>query len=117
MSEEYKCCLEEIPDAIYTIAVCTKLELNKHGRLNLGASRFIGFYFNADMARNAVKCNMCDIHEYTYDYAIIEKYEEGCYGVVPYGVEFYKYNEDIEQYEKIESPVWADNFFGYTTGV
>lgn len=39
----------------------------------------IGFYSDFNVARNVVVNNICDIHEQTYEYCVIESFGEGIY--------------------------------------
>jgi len=70
----------KIPTSVYTVTVCMKME-DSCGWGDLGSCRVVGFYFNEADAVASVLNNAGDMFEMTYNYAIIEKINEGVYGV------------------------------------
>lgn len=75
----------------------------------LGYRRTVGFRPTFELAEEVVKTNMCDIWEFSYDYACIE--EIGCELYPEYQQRwFYKYNRDINGYEEIEKPAILENY-------
>ena len=73
--------------------------------------RSVGWFPTFEEANEAVVSNMCDIWEYSYDYAIIEETPPGYYRSAPLSntdvekgtvIHWYKYNESTEQYEKLD---------------
>lgn len=64
--------------SIYTILMCEKIE-NYKSLPRLGSQRLVGFYESEYDAINAVKENTCDLWEYCYDYAIVERVYEGVF--------------------------------------
>lgn len=99
--------------SIFVIKVMEKLELDKDGYLTFGAERNIGWYRKKKWAFRCVEHNNCDIHEYTYDYAIIEEVEEGTYGFTPCRW-FFKYNSENNKYEPIDEPKFIAQYCGLT---
>ena len=87
---------------IYMIKTFEKIEIN-NGLLDLGDERTVGYYLNLDDAEISVTNNSLDIYENLYEYALIEKLEEGLY---PKGLEryFYKYNKEKDTYDLIDEP-------------
>ena len=67
------------------------------------ASRCIGYFENKDEAIEAIETNLGDMHEYTYNYAVIEELSSGLY---PYDVEpiFFKWYSGSKGYEKCVRP-------------
>ena len=106
---------------IYAVMVCTKFEEEvyptgkRSGFPDYGESRVVGFYTDYADAQKAVKNNVCDIHETSYDFACIEKVKEGIYspGML---MEWYKYNPDKDEYEPIETPDFDKHTCGRTIG-
>lgn len=72
---------------------------------SIPGSRCVGYYSNFEDANCAVRSNFGDIHEYLYDYCVIEKVEEGIY---KYALKeerwFYKFNGNTREYEYIDEP-------------
>ena len=73
------------PINIYTILMCEKLEdtVSKSGKSlkipNYGSSRIVGYYTSYADAQRILDKNICDVWETCYDYACIERVEEGIY--------------------------------------
>jgi hypothetical protein len=63
-------------------------------------------------AINIVSNNVSDIHECLYNYCVIEEYQFGCvYGNYSNLVGLYKYNVDLESWQKIAIPIaWIEDF-------
>ena len=72
---------ETILKEIYTIYTCEELEKGENGLIQVGSSRTPGWYSTFEDAERTVLENTCDIWETCYDYACIEKYHEGLYGI------------------------------------
>ena len=102
-------------NAIYTITTMGKLKEDKNGWPDYGASRVVGFY---SLKEDAVKCvegNYGDIWETYYDYALIEKMEEGLYGVTN-DRQFFQYDKSSGRYKKIKEPEFMAHFAGISIG-
>lgn len=90
--------------SIYTVMVFEKLDIDR-GFPNFGNSRVVGFYTKEEDALNAVKNNACDINERCYDYALVEKYNEGLYNVdYHYNRKLFKYDIKTDTYNEIDFP-------------
>lgn len=100
---------------IYTIMVFSEIKENKYGLPDIKCERVVGFYVDKNKAFQAVKENWADIHEYTYDYALIEEVSEGLYDA-PSTRWFFKFNKDLEQYEEIPEPILFNHLCGLTMG-
>lgn len=104
-----------MPETIYFITVVCKLGQDKYGRPDLGSRNFIGWCPSYDEAAEYVINNICDIWETIYDYAFIEPWDEGIYGMHPsQGVQWFKYNVATGKYEEIPTPECVKNFCGLT---
>lgn len=79
---------------------------NKLGYQDYGATRTFGFYHKLNDAREALNENQCDMHEYLYQFAIIEKMYPGihpcCYDENDF--EWYKYNPKKGGFYITENP-------------
>lgn len=112
---------EDKPAVIYTILTCTKLEEQvyptgkKSGFPDYGASSVVGFYTSFLDAHEALTNNRTDLHETCYDYACIEKVEEGLARPGEL-VGWYKYDKDVNKYIPIETPSFEKHICGRTIG-
>ena len=61
---------------MYFITCFEKCGTNK-GWLDIGASRTFGYYDNLNTCIQALNQNWCDMFEYLYEYAIVEKIGPG----------------------------------------
>lgn len=92
---------------IYTITTMSDLKSLDY--------RCVGFFYDFEMAQEAVINNSCDIHEMTYDYAIIEEVAEGIYATT-FNIHYYKYNHSTQKYELIEPPKELSHLCGFAIG-
>lgn len=100
---------------IYTINVCERLEVDDKGWPDCGSLRTVGYYTDREYAIKAVEMNMCDIYEMCYNYAIIEKVEEGLYNP-SIDTLFFKYDISTDTYKKISKPEFMEHFCGFSIG-
>lgn len=89
---------------IYVITTFTKVSKDEHGFPCYGDVRPVAWYSDHDDAVRMVQLNNCDIWETIYDYAVVESLPEGMYPttVRGYESEYFKYNQETEQYEPID---------------
>ena len=109
------------PVEIYTILACEKLEedITKIGKpngfSNYGCSHIAGFYTDFNDCVSALHRNTCDIWETCYNYACIEKVEEGiCQPGILLG--WYKYDRERNGYFHIDTPAFEKHTCGRTIG-
>lgn len=103
------------PGVIYTIMVMEKLESTGKGYPYYGASRVVGFYNKREHARECVMGNYGDIWETCYNYAVIEKIEEGLYSDLN-DREFFKFDLETRTYKPYPEPDFMNNYVGLTMG-
>lgn len=80
----------------------TTVHLNKEIKDSI-STRCVGYYKDLEEAKKVVKNNKCDIFECLYEYAVIEKVEEGLYQL-PKEEYWFKINDDFNGYKEIEKP-------------
>lgn len=99
---------------MYFITCFQKIDEDNYG-LSVGASRTFGYLDNFDEANDALKYNVCDMHEYLYRYAVIEKIGTG---IFPIAEErwFYKYNEEKGGFYPIEEPKEFEHYTNIALG-
>lgn len=106
---------EDKPVVIYTILTCEKLEEEVSGFPDYGASSVVGFYTSFLDAHEALTNNRTDLHETCYDYACIEKVEEGLARPGEL-VGWYKFDRGKGGYFPIETPSFDKHICGRTIG-
>ena len=100
---------------IYTITMLEKIETDKNGWSNFGSTNIVGYYTDLDKAKEAVTNNACDINETVYDYAVIEKIEEGLYHPSIEAL-WFKYDKENDSYKPIDTPKEVKNYCGFSIG-
>jgi len=115
---------EDKPVVIYTILTCTKLEEwiyptglieKKSGFPDYGTSSVVGFYTSFSDAHEALMNNRTDLWETCYDYACIEKVEEGLANPGEL-VGWYKFDREKGGYFPIKTPDFEKHICGRTIG-
>ncbi|SNX54151.1 hypothetical protein [Thermoanaerobacterium sp. RBIITD] len=81
-----------------------------------GCSRCVGYYNTFEKANKAVRENKCDLWETCYNYAVIEKIEEGLYQTSYEKRWFYKFDCDKGIYEPIEEPEEVKHWCNFAIG-
>lgn len=81
----------------------------------INSQRVVGYFNKLKEAQNIVTHNICDIWEYSYDYAMIVRIDEGLY---PSGFEryIYKYDEKKGGYREISEPPSIRHICGFGIG-
>lgn len=103
-------------DFIYAIMMCERMGF-KNFSPDLGTSRLIGWYGDYETAVSAVMENWCGIDECCYDYALIEKIEEGLYRPANSSERWwFKYDQVTDTYAPVEEPKEYEGYSGFTIG-
>lgn len=89
---------------IYQIGRCTYITKSSAGIPILEDAGHYAWYDTFEKAENCVLENIGDINETIYDWVIIEKYEFNVSNSVATQRWFYKFNEQLDKYEKAEEP-------------
>lgn len=97
-------------EPIYTVMTFSLSD--KPGTRN---SRVVGFYHNFEDADESVKTNSCDINEYSYDYALVEKVNPGLYPETTV-MQYYKFNYNKRIYEPIAALEELNMICNFTIG-
>ena len=74
-----------------------------------------GFYDNFNDANQAVRRNFTDMWETIYDFAVIEEYLLGISGY-NFNRWFYKYNIEMDMYDRIDEPEELQHYAGFALG-
>ena len=84
---------------------------------DFGSSRLVGWYGAYETAVSAVMENWCGIDEHCYDYALIEKIEEGFYRPANSSERWwFKYDHETNTYVPAEEPKEYEHYSGFTIG-
>jgi hypothetical protein len=97
---------------IYTISVFEGLD-EKHGIA--GSLRCFGYSKDFKYADESIRNNVTDLNETIYDYAVIEKVEEGL-NPIAWDRWFYKYDRKKDIYEPIEEPEILKKYHNFVIG-
>ena len=79
-------------------------------------SRTFGFFSDTATCKTALNENWCDMRECCYDYAVVERIEEGIH---PRAEEicWYKWNNELQGfYEITKRPKWAESWCNFALG-
>lgn len=88
---------------MFFITCFSKIETDKLGWLDMGASRTFGFKETFEDAECALNYNACDMWEYLYDYAIVEEINPGIHPIAE-NRWFYKYDRKKNGFFRMEEP-------------
>lgn len=102
---------------MWFVTVIEKLDADGYGDgfCDTGDTRTWGFYSDVNDAINALHNNKTDMHEYFYDYAIIEEYDEGiCNGTSRY--QWFKWDNERNGYFEIDEPRCVSRMCDFAIG-
>ena len=89
---------------MWFITVMEKVEQTKLGWPEFGCDRTWGFYSERETAVQALHENWTDMWETCYDYAVIEKYDEGISHCNFDSRQWFKFDEERGGYFEIAEP-------------
>lgn len=72
--------------------------------LDIGDSRVFGYFRTLEQAKNALAKNTLNMHEYYYNYAIVEEIDEGIHPEVESRY-FFEYNKELNGFLPIDEPI------------
>ena len=102
---------------MWFVTVIEKLDVDGYGDglCDTGCARTWGFYSDVNDAINALHNNKNDMHEYFYDYAIIEEYNEGiCNDTSRY--QWFKWADERDGYFEIDEPRCVSRMCNFAIG-
>lgn len=82
---------------------------------DIGSNRIFGYYPNKEMAIEDLHTNNTDLHEYLYNYAVIEKIPMGLYPVAEETI-YFKWDEEKQGFYEIDGTDMQDCFGNYAFG-
>lgn len=99
----------------YFITCFEKLEHSPTIIVDCGAQRTFGYYDSFEMAKEAVEENRCDMWEFLYSYALIEKIGMGIH---PDAFErwLFKYDRNKDGFFEIPQPIFMEGVCNFALG-
>lgn len=101
---------------MWFITVFEKVVPTNNGWPEFGAQRTWGFYAEREIAVKALHENWTDMHEYCYDYAVLEKFDAGISHYVFGSSQWFKFDDESEGYFEVEEPECVKHFCGFALG-
>ena len=100
---------------MYFITCFEKIDTDRCGWLETGAIRTFGYYTYFEYADEALRENYCDMYEYLYMYAVVEKIDSGIHPIAEERW-FYKYDEEKNGFYPIEEPKEFEHYINIALG-
>lgn len=88
---------------MFFITCFQKIEIDKLGWLDMGASRVFGFKETFEQAECALNENTCDMFEFLYEYAVVEQMSPAIHPDVE-GRWFFKWDNEKQGFFRIDEP-------------
>ena len=101
---------------MWFITVFEKIEYDDRGWPEFGCQRTWGFYSECETAAQALRENRTDMWETCYDYAVIEKYDEGISGYEFGSRLWFKFDEERKGYFEIDEPEHVRHLGSFAIG-
>lgn len=106
---------EDNRPSMFFITCFEKVGLDKLGWLDTGAERVFGFVRSFREAKDDLNNNNCDMHEYLYNYAIVEEMKP-CIHPEVINAWYFKWDEEKNGFFEIEKPKEFDHFCNISLG-
>lgn len=101
---------------MWFITVFERVVETDKGWPKFGSQRTWGFYSERETAVQALHENWTDMWEYCYDYAVIEKFDEGISHYVFDNRQWFKFDGEREGYFEIEEPECVKHLGSFALG-
>ena len=100
---------------MYFITCFSKCERDAKGWFDGGATRTFGFKETLEEAEEALNLNVCDMHEYLYVYAVVEKLSPYIHPEVEEEY-WFAWDEEKQGFFRIEKPEVAYHVCNHALG-
>ena len=77
--------------------------------------RTFGFFSDYEDCRRALNGNWCDMHEFYYDFAVVECMEEGIHSHAKQ-MAWFRWSEEKKGFYETENPDWANGYCNFALG-
>lgn len=78
-------------------------------------SRTFGYFADYNECQTALHENWCDMHEFYYSCAVVEKISEGIHSHAE-EIAWFCWNEEKEGFYETDKPGWANGWYGFALG-
>lgn len=85
------------------------------GMPDVGDTRTVGYYEDLETCKRALHENFCDIHEFLYEYAVVEYIEPGIYSRAKES-EWFQWDNEKGGFFEIPKPQCTYGWFNYALG-
>lgn len=101
--------------SMFFITCFEKCEKDERGCFDTGDIRTFGYFDNLEACKEALNENICDMHEYLYEFAVIESIGQGIH---PHTKElaWFRWNDKKQGFFEIENPECTRKFSNYGLG-
>lgn len=100
---------------MFFITCFSKCEEDEKGLLYTGDTRTFGYFDDFEICKQALNENRCDIHEYLYEYAVVEYIEQGIYSHAK-EMAWFRWNDENQGFFEIEKPACTNHYSNYALG-
>lgn len=100
---------------MFFITCFEKVSTDDLGWISMGATRTFGYERTFTDAKYALNTNCYDMHEYLYDYAVVE---DICDGIHPHCKDrwFFKYDSEKDGFFEIDEPAEFEHYCNIALG-
>ena len=78
-------------------------------------SRTFGYFADYNECQTALRENWCDMHEFYYTYAVVEKISEGIHSHAKQ-IAWFCWDEERKGFYEREKPEWAEGWYNFALG-
>lgn len=100
---------------MYFITCFERYRKTELGWPDIGSNRTFGYYPNKEMAIEDLHTNNTDLHEYLYNYAVVEKIPMGLYPIAEETI-YFKWDNEKQGFYEIDGTDMQDCFGNYAFG-
>lgn len=100
---------------MYFITCFSKCELDEDGWFYGGATRTFGYRETLKEAEEALNNNICDMHEFVYEYAVVEKLGPYIHPEVEEEY-WFQWNDEKRGFYRIEKPEATEHISNHALG-
>lgn len=99
---------------MFFITCFSKCEEDEYG-LNTGAYRTFGYYEDYETCKQALNENWCDMFEFLYTWAVVEKIGPGIHAHAE-EIGWFKWDDEKEGFFEIEKPKCTESYCNHALG-
>jgi len=100
---------------MFFITCFSKCKKNENERFDTGYTRTFGYFDNLEICRRALHENWCDMHEYLYEFAVVEYIEQGIHSHAK-EMAWFRWDDEKEGFFEINKPECTIHYSNYALG-